>query len=45
MLLSSLVDKITTGTFNFASPILNVAFVKAFIAGLAGLLRCQLMHY
>ena len=31
------VDKVTTGTYNFVSVIWNVAFVGAFIAGLAGL--------
>ena len=36
-LLSSSVDKVTTGTYNFVSVILNVAFVGAFLAGLAGL--------
>ena len=36
-LLSSCVERVTTGTYNFASPILNVAFVGAFISGIAGL--------
>ena len=35
--LSSLVDKVTTGTHNLVSVTLNVAFVVAFIASLAGL--------
>ena len=34
--LSSSVDKVTTGTYNFVSVILNVAFVETFIAGIAG---------
>ena len=36
-LLSSLVERVTTGTYNFVSVILNVAFVGVFITGLAGL--------
>ena len=36
-LLSSFVDKVTTGTYNFVSVILNIAFVRACIAGIAGL--------
>ena len=35
-LLSSSVDRMTTGTYNFVSVILNVGFVGAFIAGIAG---------
>ena len=35
--LSFSVDKVTTGRYNFVSVIINVAFVAAFIAGLAGL--------
>ena len=36
-LLSSFVDKVTTGTYNFVSVILNVAVVVACIEGPAGL--------
>ena len=39
-LLSYSVDKVTTGTYNFTSVILNVAFVGTFIAGLAELSTC-----
>ena len=35
--LSSLVDTVTTGTYNVVSVILDVAFVETFIASLAGL--------
>ena len=35
-LLSSLVDKVTTGTYNFASFIWNVAFFWTFIASITG---------
>ena len=34
------VDKVTNGTYNFVSVILNVVFAAAFIAGLAGLSPC-----
>ena len=37
-LLSSLVDKVTTGTYNFVPAISNVAFTGAFIAGITELL-------
>ena len=36
-LLSSFDDKVTTGTYNFVSVILNIACIGAFIAGLPGL--------
>ena len=36
-LLSSFIDKVTTGTYNFVSVILNVAFVGASVLSLAGL--------
>ena len=35
VLLSSSVGKVRTGTYNFVSVILNVAFVGEFIAGIA----------
>ena len=35
-LLSSLVERVTTGTYNFVSVILNVAFVGLSIAATAG---------
>ena len=35
--LPSLVDTVTTGTYNVVSVILDVAFVETFIASLAGL--------
>ena len=38
--LSFSIDKVTTGTQNFVSVILNVAFIGAFIAGIAGLFPC-----
>ena len=39
-LLSSSVDKVTTGTSSFVSVILNDAFIGDLIAGLAGLCTC-----
>ena len=39
-LLSSSVHKVTTGTYNFLSVLLNVAFVGALIPGLVGLSLC-----
>ena len=35
-LLSSLVERVTTGTYNFVSVILNVAFVGLSVAATAG---------
>ena len=42
-ILSFLVDKVTTGTYNFTSVILNVTFVGAFIATLVPLAVCVLI--
>ena len=39
-MLSTFVDKVTTGTYSFVSVILNIGFLEAFIAGLAGLSSC-----
>ena len=39
-LLSFSVDKVTNGTYNVVSVILNVVFAAAFIARLAGLSPC-----